>query len=385
MKKQPAPPPPPAGDMSERMREDALKIVLDRYRKKRIVFDAQFIRGMYPVALSSYVTASQIYSHIKVNPFEVARASDVVQFICEFHLMNINGLPTARVAEMQSNPDYRAALGRDVGKALFFIEHVIDDEGRGIDKYNPLIVFPSVLFNYLLTVLKSLDGRNVFLGSRRALLNDLYQYMIVQLQSIMALLSINIKDAVCLWRNLHETECIATVLYKNDESVAEDFLYFQKFAFIDEYESDKPEVVEINELYTVFKSGHREMKATRDEFREKGWLRGAIGFSAEHGFNVKRGLQPMAGLEDRYQAYRTASKIVHPSGITFKFNDGGSLVFAYEQMLLTTDNLLSQIAGLSGEDKPEVFDRETATLRSIIAAYFNLFKRGLSASQNAPD
>lgn len=381
MKDKKKPTPPTEQDISISMRDDAIKLTLNRYRKKRIIFDAEFIREMYPVALENYVTTSQIYSHIKVNPFEVARASDVVKFICEFHLMNVNGLPPARITETQNNPEYRAALGRDVGKALFFVEHVIDDEGRGIDKYNPMIVFPSVLYNYLLGVLRSLDGRNVFLGSRRSVLNDLYQYMILQLQSIMSLLSINIKDAVCLWRNLHETECIATVLYKNDEAVTEDFLYFQKFAFIDEYESDKPEVVEINELYNVFKKDHREMKATRDEFREKGWLRGAIGFSAENGFNVKRGLQPMAGLDGRYQAYRTASKIVHPSGITFKFADRGTLIFAYEQILLTTDNLLSQIAGLSAEDKPEIFDRETATLRKIISGYFNLYKRAVAVKR----
>lgn len=382
MKKQPNTPKPQSDEeLHARMHADAIKTVLDRYRKKRIVFDKQFISEMYPMALDNYVTASRVYSHIKVNPFEVARSSDVVEFICEFHLMNISGMPEQQVSGMQRNTEYRAALARDVGKAMFFVEHVIDDEGRGIDRYNPLVVFPSVLFNYLLTVLRSLDGRNVFLGSKRELLNNLYQYMILQLQSIMELLTINIKDAVCLWRNLHETECIATVLYKNDESVAEDFLYFQKFAFIDEYESDKPEVVEINELYNDFKKNYREMKATRDEFREKGWLRGAIGFNAEHGFNVKRGLQPMAGLEDRYQAYRTASKIVHPSGITFNTGDGSLLLFAYEQLLLTTDNLLTQIAGLSGEDKPDIFDRETSTLRSIINAYFNLYKRGLSAKK----
>ena len=376
----------PEFDIRVSMRENAIKITLDRYRKKRVIFDAQFVREMYPLAMESYFMTARMYSHVQVNPFEVARASDVVQFICEFHLMNTNGMQPSNIPSAQKNPEYRAALARDVGKALFFVEHIIDDEGRGIDKSNPLIVFPSVLYNYLLGVLRSLDGRNAFLGSRRETLCNIYQYMILQLQSIMSLLSINIKDAICLWRNLHETECIAAVLCKNDEAVTDDFIYFQKFAFIDEFESDKPEVVEINELYKTFKKDHREMKATRDEFREKGWLRGAIGFSAENGFNVKRGLQPMAGLSDRYPAYRTASKIVHPSGITYGINERASFIFVYEQLILTTAELLSQISGLSAADRPAAFDAETSTLMQIINTYFNLFRSATKkASDNSDD
>ena len=369
-------------DIRISMRESALKITLDRYRKKRIIFDAQFLREMYELSLENYRMSSAVYSHVKVNPFEIAKATDVMQFLCEFHLMNANGLPEQKVVELQADNNYKEALARDIGKAMFFSQHILDEAGAGVNKSNPLIIFPSVLYNYLLSVMNNLESRNVFLGNKRSVLAQLYKYILLQLQSVLSLLSINVKDAVCLWRNLHETECIATILYTNDEKLTDEFLYFQKFAFIDDFDSDKPEVVEVSGLYSDFKKNYREMKATRDEFREKGWLRLANGFSAENGFNFKRGLQPLANQSERYAAYRNASKIVHPSGITFNFPESESFVFVYKQILLTTTNLLNQISGLCGEDKPDIFDREASTLLDIINSYFVLYVRALSIQKN---
>lgn len=358
----------------EEMYEQACASVLPKFLRRRLKLNKVFIKKMIPGVLAQYFNLLNQHPELKVKATEFVRLTHIVEILCEFHVNNTNGLKEEKTQKLEADENYNKKLASDCGRAIFFVEHVSDESGHGIGRYSPLIVFPSMLYNYLISVLKKLDSLNTFQTEKAKVQNELFQYLLLQLRSVMNLLNINIKDAVCLWRNLHETECIATIISRNNEEVSKEFTYFQKFAFIDDFESDKPEVVEINEIYYDFKKNYREMKATRNEFCEKGWLRLADGFNASNGFNFKRGLQPMAGLEDRYQAFRSASRIVHPSSVTLKFNQISAFNFAYDQILHTTQNILNQISELVGEDKPENFNIEVNTLFRVSVAYFKAFQ-----------
>jgi len=162
-------------------------------------------------------------------------------------------------------------------------------------------------------------------------------------------------SAVPLWRQLHEQECIITVLLKSDESAIDAYWNHQRFYNLQWYDNKELE----EELKGKMKdSGEKK----RRNYINYGWLLEIDDFKCEfnksYELNFKNGLQAFAGQSQRYDAFANASMIIHSSGKMLAISSEMYYASVMQDLYDTISHLTPQLIQYLETNKQKYFSQE---------------------------
>ena len=195
----------------------------------------------------------------------------------------------------------------------FTNEHLNFKNQSIVSKYSPVISTLDVYLNFILGVLKRYPKNN----PQETLLLDMTYKGFSMAKAISELLVDGFEtEAFSLWRTLHETECILTLLHKNGDPAIKSYLKHIDYALAyrgvlsSKEETDKV-FVDIKSEMAALSLKSKDMK----KFIEYGWLSAIPDFDKdiEFKFNFRDGVERLSGLHNYSKMYEMASEIAHSS------------------------------------------------------------------------
>ncbi|MBQ8142232.1 MAG: hypothetical protein IJ194_03650 [Bacilli bacterium] len=156
-----------------------------------------------------------------------------------------------------------------------------------------------------------------------SLINDLFQNTFIAIRGICENWTLgNYAEAFIGWRNVHETECILTLLINGSEELKQTYIYHIAYNnFLRNKEAFDPEF--LNAAFEKMKSEmaqHGLKSKDMKKFIEYGWLYKSDRYDEndkDFKLNFRDGLERAAGLSELSGNYEVSSEITHSSAFFF--------------------------------------------------------------------
>ena len=195
----------------------------------------------------------------------------------------------------------------------FTNEHLNFKNQSSFSKFSPIISTLDIYLNFILGVLKKYPKNN----PQETLVLDMTYKGFSMMKAISDLIVDGFEtEAFSLWRTLHETECILTLLSKHGEKAIKAYLKHIQYALA--YRGAIPSKEETDKVFVNIKSEMAQLSLKSKDmkkFIEYGWLTSIEGYNADPDFkfNFRDGVERLAGLHNYSHTYEMASEIAHSS------------------------------------------------------------------------
>lgn len=244
----------------------------------------------------------------------------ILSYLVNEHVYSTSGSSLEEVKKMEENELYVKRLSSIVLDKYFTIEHLRYHEDVMQDRFFPPLTSLSLYLNYVLHSLSQFQKND----PEQTLMTDLLHKGFHMCDCIIQLLFSGFEtEAFSTWRTLHETECIARILFQYRKPVIDAYLrhitYGLAFRDILGTKEEQDEVfVEIKEKMKSFGLKSKDMK----RFIECGWLYAIPGIENREDFrlNFRNGTENMAGLSEYNSRYEMSSEIAHSSPLLIYSN-----------------------------------------------------------------
>ena len=313
--------------MDERFVNEILDYTLPKLRAEYggYTFPRSFISEMFVKVLEQYrsrLTTSGINPALYGVP-----APDIVRYICGYHYAYTCNLNDAgRIAKTQDEA-YRERMAADVTESVFILENIKTSAKRIINEYNPVYCRFNIMLDYLLAV--GLKGNAACKKRTSKAVYKLFETAFLKLKGIMMLAAKGLeREAIVVWRSLHELECVISVLCRYGENVIEEFETFDRFS--DPEHMDEKTRADYAEKTTKFGINLKNANEV-DHFENYGWM-GAVPDLQLTKWNLNfRYLEDLAGLGEKYKEYQVACDASHMNAKILKWNKHKVLDFVVKR------------------------------------------------------
>lgn len=289
--------------------EKQFNIVCDNLRVSPSLSRA-FIFEAYKIAMDG---ASEL---LKSNMF--GKIVPVNSVILLLYIINEYGyyLDSRHLKSEDSNKDDEKLLSQIVSISLdkyFTNEHLNFTNEHYISKYSPVISTLDVYLNFVLGVLKKYPKNN---PNETLLLDMTFKGFSMAKAISESIVNGFETEAFSLWRTLHETECILTLLSKHGEPLVKSYLEHLRYAIA--YRSGLKTKEETDAIFEKIKAEMKDLDLKSKDmkkFIEYGWLSKIPNYneSPNFKFNFRDGVEQLAGLSNYSHTYEMASEIAHSS------------------------------------------------------------------------
>ena len=255
-------------------------------------------------------------------------APDIVKYICGYHFAYSAHMTDAERIALTSDRAYRNSLVLNVTEELFILENIKTSAVRIVNEYNPVYCRFNILPDYMLNIGIKNPARDK--DHTVMAVMKLFENAYLKLKGIMTLIARGLeKEAIIVWRSLHELECVIAVLCKYDRSVVEEFETFDRFS---EKRDDMDETTQAEYDEKIKKFGiNLKNNNEVDHFENYGWL-GAIPDLEMTKWNLNfRFLEDLAGLAEKYKEYQVACDASHMNAKILKWNKQRVLDFVVKR------------------------------------------------------
>lgn len=275
-----------------------------------------------------------VYLNQNVNPFGKLQPLSIVEYLLNEHFYSTLGMNEEEIKKVEQNEVYQSKLFSIVVDKYFTLDHFQYHEGSFADQFYPPITSMKLYINYILHSLKRFKQKE----PKTTLLVDVIHKGLMMCNCICNLLTSGFEtEAFATWRTLHETECVAIVLYKYGEPVIERYLKHINYGLA--FRNALGSKEETDKLFEEFKSimkGHGLKSKDMKRFIECGWLYAVPNILEDENFklNFRNGTEYVAGLSEMNSYYEMSSEIAHSSPLLIysnrKFFFYMSIVCMYE-------------------------------------------------------
>ncbi|MBQ7227162.1 MAG: hypothetical protein IJX05_02030 [Clostridia bacterium] len=257
-----------------------------------------------------------------------APAPDIVKYICGYHYAHTARMSKEQRIALTANEGYRNRLVRDVTDSLFILENVKTSAIRIVNEYNPVYCRFNMLLDYLLAIGIKNNRRDK--PHTVMAVMKLFESAFLKLKGITTLFADGLeKEAIIVWRSLHELECVISVLCKYNDSVIKEFETFDRFSK-DREDMDEQTKAEYDERIAKFGVNVKNNNEV-DHFENYGWL-GAIEGLELTKWNLNfRYLEDLAGLSEKYKEYQVACDASHMNAKILKWDKQRVLDFVVKR------------------------------------------------------
>ena len=239
-----------------------------------------------------------------------------LQYLVEEHLYNMTMMNEEFINKFMDSQEYTNHLYMIVCDKIFFNEYLEYKSSAYFGKYCPLISSLTLFLNFILNkydqIPKQVNDLNL------ALKLDILKKGFFMIKSVLNLLCDGFEtEAFSTWRTLHEIECVALILDKN-QNLGQ--VYYNHIQYNKLYRS-KENNEKIDKFYDYIKEKLKEHNLKSKDLKkylEYGWL-----FSIENWqenypemkLNFRKGVQYVAGLSSYSEIYEASSEIAHGSSM----------------------------------------------------------------------
>ena len=195
----------------------------------------------------------------------------------------------------------------------FTNEHLNFKNQSTVSKYSPVISTIDIYLNFILGILKRYPKNN----PQETLQLDMTYKGFSMAKAISELIVDGFEtEAFSLWRTLHETECILTLLAKYGEPTIKAYLKHIRYAIA--YRSGLHSKEETDQAFVELKAEMANLNLKSKDMKkyiEYGWLTSIPHYNEDPDFkfNFRDGVERLAGLHQYSQTYEMASEIAHSS------------------------------------------------------------------------
>lgn len=195
----------------------------------------------------------------------------------------------------------------------FTNEHLNFSNEHYISRYSPVISTLDTYLNFVLGVLKKYPKNN---PSETLVLDITFKGFSMAKAISETIVNGFETEAFSLWRTLHETECILTLLSNYGEPTIKSYLDHLKYAIA--YRGGVSSKEETDKIFEKIKAEMKDLDLKSKDmkkFIEYGWLSSIPKFNEAPNFkfNFRDGVEQLAGLSNYSQTYEMASEIAHSS------------------------------------------------------------------------
>jgi len=263
--------------------------------------------------------------------------NDVIKFVFYTHYFNTEHLSDSERASMQRSAEYKHKLLMDASGPMIYSNVLSVEHLPKGTRYSPEIYTCEVLCDqYLPRVGIILGAQEKTNELKPVLLNVLITRALLLVKNILRQLTYSLpSEAFISWRTLFELEYIILALTSYSNELSELYSIFGEFAFLDD-EGDEEKWEECKRY-----AEHFNAKNT-PAFRNYGWI---LAINKELNPSLKS-LVKICNDEERYQAFKDASKFTHVSSRSFKTDQNTVYRFIIGQLGLSMDNLDRAITSL---------------------------------------
>ena len=313
--------------MDERYINEILDYTLPKLRAEYggYTFPRSFIADMLVNVLGRYrarLTSGGINPALYGVP-----APDIVKYICGYHYaFTCNTDDAGRIAATH-DAAYRERLVADVTESVFILENIKTSAKRIINEYNPVYCRFNIMLDYLLAV--GVKANAAEKEHTNKAVYKLFETAFLKLKGIMMLVARGLeKEAIVVWRSLHELECVISVLCKYGKDVIEEFETFDRFSEPDKMdEKTRADYDEKTQKFGINLKNANEV----DHFENYGWM-GAVPDLQLTKWNLNfRFLEDLAGLAEKYKEYQVACDASHMNAKILKWNKRKVLEFVVKR------------------------------------------------------
>lgn len=250
----------------------------------------------------------------RINPISI------LSYLINEHLYSTSGSELEKVQEMERNEVYIKKLSSIVLDKYFTIEHLRYNEGALQDRYFPPLTSLSLYTNYVLHCLNQFQKND----PEQTLMIDILHKGFRMIDCITQLLFSGYEtEAFSTWRTLHETECIARILFHYQKPVIEAYLRHIRYGLA--FRNALGTKEEQDELFVEIKQKMKELDLKSKDmkrFIECGWLYAIPNIQEDKEFrlNFRNGTEYMAGLSEYNSRYEMSSEIAHSSPLLIYSN-----------------------------------------------------------------
>lgn len=299
-------------------------------------FPRSFVSAMLLRVLERY-QAKLVKNGINPSLYGVP-APDIVKYICGYHYAHTLRLSGDDRITLTNNEPYREKLAFDVTESIFILENIKTSAVRIVNEYNPVFCRFNILLDYLLNI--GIKNRKRDKERTVMAVMKLFENAFLKLKGILMLVARGLeKEAIIVWRSLHELECVISVLCKNDKKVVEEFETFDRFSAKrdDMDEATQAEYDERIKLFGINVKNNNEV----DHFENYGWLNAIDGLELTKWNLNFRYLEDLAGLADKYKEYQVACDASHMNAKILKWNKQRVLDFVVKRCFNSTLFIIS--------------------------------------------
>ncbi len=356
--------------MDERFVNEILDYTLPKLRAEYggFTFPRSFVSEMFVNVSGRYrarLTAQGINPVLYGVP-----APDIIKYICGYHYAYTATLTEQQRIEKTRDEAYRSQLVTDVAESVFILENIKTSAKRIINEYNPVYCRFNILLDYLLTV--GLRGNAACRERTSKAVYKLFETAFLKLKGIMMLTARGLeKEAIVVWRSLHELECVISVLCKYGRDVIEEFETFDRFS--DPERMDEKTRADYDEKTKAFGINLKNANEV-DHFENYGWV-GAVPGVQRTKWNLNfRFLEDLAGLGDKYKEYQVACDASHMNAKILKWDKRKVLEFAVKRCFNSNLLLVTKYTAFLNENGASVdhkfVGRMINDLKNIIDIFF---------------
>lgn len=356
--------------MDERYINEILAYTLPKLRSEYggFTFPQSFVSAMLVKVIDRYrekLTKNGINPALYGLP-----APDIVKYICGYHYAFTCHMSDAKRIATSNDIGYRESLAASVTESIFVLENIKTSAVRIINEYNPVYCRFNILLDYLLNV--GIKARMQIKERTSLAVMKLFETAFLKLKGIMTLVAKGLeKEAIVVWRSLHELECVISVLCKYGKSVIEEFETFDRFSNTETM--DEKTRADFDAKTTAFGINLKNANEV-DHFENYGWM-GAVPELTLTKWNLNfRYLEDLAGLSEKYKEYQVACDASHMNAKILKWNKRRVLDFVVKRCFNSNLFLLSKYTAFLSENgiAPEhhIIGKMVGDLKSIIDTFF---------------
>ena len=305
----------------------------------------------------------------------IPTVESMVNYVFHYHYFYTNTLSDSERASLQNNEEYKKRV-QDYISHLFLQKAHSLKPNSSATIYNPEIYTCDLLCDFFIKKAQSL---NISLTNedeklRFTTLRNLFLRAFGYVKSILTLLTQSFPaEAITTWRTLFEIEYTILVLIKYGSVLSKYYHKFGEFSFLDE-DSDEQALTEYERFAKEF-----NQKPYLSGFRNYGWI-----LTEKHEEQLKPNLKSLLKIakfneydhEDRYQAYKDASKFSHSNAVTINISHDnyGSYAFVITNLLISIQNLKYAFIKFLDQYSVTLDDSQHKELESLFKEYVETYR-----------
>lgn len=229
------------------------------------------------------------------------------------HLYTIEGFGKEQKDKIEKDNEYRNRIISVIADKYLTNEKLSYKFSRIGNKYLPTISTISLYTNFILGMLMRFKQN----APEETLIVDLLQKGFSMVRCIIELLNGGFEtEAFSTWRTLHETECIAILIYNYKKPIIDSYIKHMKYGIT--YRERDENLPQNDAIFAKIKSEMAVLDLKSKDMKkyiEYGWLLSIPGTKIDDNMklNFRDGVEKLANLSSYSSWYQTSSEIAHSS------------------------------------------------------------------------